>query len=216
MNSINIHNVTKIETATVICENFSAKDLIITNDKGEQFTVTLFGKTLEDLEMAPQEAQEAQKAQENEAKTELLVSVKGALIAWGLADYPQYHALVEELFKEAQRPGNDVDLHASSLSSCLTWGTAEADSRFYIEAHTWASQNRGASSSEILESLKTWGLSSHPDLNELAFKLAVEADQGLDIGLNARDLSSAFLWSRTTDGHDYWEAVDNYAQNITK
>ena len=216
MNSISLHNVTKIETVTTRFADFDAKDLIITNDKGEQFTVTLFGKTLKALEMTPQETQEAQEARENAAKDELLVSVKGALITWGLADYPQYHALVEELFKEAQRPGNDVDLHASSLSSCLTWGTAAADSRFYIEADNWASQNRGASSSEILESLKTWGLSSHPDLNELAFKLAVEADQGLDIGLNARDLSGAFLWSRTTDGHDYWESIDTYAQNITK
>lgn len=153
MNSINIHNVTKIETATVICENFSAKDLIITNDKGEQFTVTLFGKTLEDLEMTPretqeareareaQEAQEAQEALENEAKDELLVSVKGALIAWGLADYPQYHALVEELFKEAQRPGNDVNLNAPSLISCLTWGTSRAGSQFYSKAYTWLQNN---------------------------------------------------------------------------
>jgi hypothetical protein len=207
MNSIHIHNVATIETVTTDFEDFTTKDLIITNDKGEQFTVTLFSKIPGALETAPEEAQE------NEAKDLLLMSVKGALSNWGLEEYPQYHALVEELFEEAQRPGNDVDLGASSLSKCLTWGTAAADSRFYIEAHTWASQNRPAGYPEILESLKTWGLSSHPDLHKLAYKLAVDANEGLDIGLNARDLSSAFIWSCTVDGHDYWEAIDVFAQN---
>ena len=136
MNSIHIHNVAKIETIMTDFEDFTTKDLIITNDKGEQFTVTLFSKIPGALETAPEEAQKA-----------------------------------------PEEPSIFLD---------------------------------------ILESLKTWGLSSHPDLHKLAFKLAVEADQGLHIGLNARDLSGAFLWSRTTDGHDYWEAVDTYAQNIKK
>ena len=55
MNSISLHNVTKIETVTTRFADFDAKDLIITNDKGEQFTVTLFSKVPGALEITPQE-----------------------------------------------------------------------------------------------------------------------------------------------------------------
>jgi|SaaInl59LU_5_DNA_1037362.scaffolds.fasta_scaffold20279_2 hypothetical protein len=140
MNSIHIHNVAKIETIMTDFEDFTTKDLIITNDKGEQFTVALFSKIPGALETAPEEAEKAP----------------------------------EEAQKAPEEPSIFLD---------------------------------------ILESLKTWGLSSHPDLHKLAFKLAVEADQGLDIGLKSPNLGGAFLWSRTTDGHAYWDAIDVFAQN---
>jgi hypothetical protein len=129
MNSINVHNVTKIETVVKTFDTFNTRDLIITNDRGESITVSLFGATVDSLTITQEEVEE---------------------------------------------PSLFLD---------------------------------------ILESLKTWGLSSHPDLHKLAFKLAVEVEQGLDIGLNARDLGGAFLWSRTTDGHAYWDAIDVFAQN---
>ena len=137
MNSINIHNVTKIETVVKTIGDFHYKDLIITDVNGERVQVTLFSQTLEALQEVTEEAQV--EAQEDNTKDLLLMSVKDALFDWGLEGYPQYHALVEELFKEAQRPGNDVDLGAPSLCACLTWGLTEAGTQFYVQANNWTS-----------------------------------------------------------------------------
>ena len=86
------------------------------------------------------ERQAAEEAQEA-SKDLLLMSVRDTLDDWGYNDYPHYNALVHELFLEAQRPDNDVDLNAPSLMSCLTWGTSSAGSSFYSKAYTWLQNN---------------------------------------------------------------------------
>lgn len=65
----------------------------------------------------------------------------------------------------------------------------------------------------IKGSLASWGLADFPEYDKLAYKLAMEASEGLNIDLKAYDLCGAFVWADTVDGHDYWAAVDVFAQN---
>lgn len=65
----------------------------------------------------------------------------------------------------------------------------------------------------IKESLARWGLADFPEYDKLAYKLAMEASEGLNIDLKAYDMCGAFVWANTVDGHDYWASVDVFAQN---
>ena len=163
MTTLTIHDVTSTTISQQAHDAFTCQTLTIETADGQTIALKLFrsdfdgGKdVLQDAQdsqdvlealrddreaQEAHEAQEAQEAAEDEANALLLMSVRGALADWGYDEYPHYHALVHELFTEAQRPGNDVNLNAPSLVSCLTWGTSNAGSQFYSKAYTWLQDN---------------------------------------------------------------------------
>ena len=54
MNNLNLHNIENIEfnTRELLGENTTfVKNLRVTNTKGESFTISLFGKNLDNLEL---------------------------------------------------------------------------------------------------------------------------------------------------------------------
>lgn len=165
MNTFTIHDVTSTTISQGVHDAFTCQTLTIETADGQTIALKLFRsepqadgvkdvlqdaqdtqdlmESLRDDEEAreAQEAQEAQEAAEDLAKGILLSTIRDTLEDWGYNDYPHYNALVHELFLEAQRPGNDVNLNAPSLISCLTWGTSSAGSSFYSKAYTWLQNN---------------------------------------------------------------------------
>ena len=155
MTTLTIHDV--IETTTRLQDHgdFTCQTITIKTADGRTTDLKLFRsepiaegvddvlQDAQDVYTAYQhdlERQAAKEAQEA-SKDLLLMSVRDTLDDWGYNDYPHYNALVHELFLEAQRPDNDVDLNAPSLMSCLTWGTSSAGSKFYSKAYTWLQNN---------------------------------------------------------------------------
>lgn len=165
MTTLTIHDVTSTTISQQAHDAFTCQTLTIKTADGQTIALKLFRseptaegvtdvlqdaqdtqdvlESLRDEREAREahEAQEAQEAAEDLAKGILLSTIRDTLEDWGYSDYPHYNALVHELFLEAQRPGNDVNLNAPSLMSCLTWGTSIAGSSFYSKAFTWIQNN---------------------------------------------------------------------------
>lgn len=145
MTTLTIHDVTATTISQQAHVAFTCQTLTIETADGQTIALKLFRSEpqvdgVKDVLQDAQDVLEARQAEEVE-KDLLLMSVRGTLEDWGYSDYPHYNALVHELFLEAQRPGNDVNLNAPSLMSCLTWGTSSAGSSFYSKAYTWLQNN---------------------------------------------------------------------------
>lgn len=121
MTTIHLHDVTSMTTETNEYDEFSCETITIETQDGQKVKLKLF-------------------KQKPVNETELLItSIKGALVRWGLDDYPEYHTLVTELYHEATKPDNhDVNLGARSFVGCLTWSKADADLSFWLSVDTWA------------------------------------------------------------------------------
>ena len=165
MTTLTIHDVTSTTIRQDVHDAFTCQVLTIETADGQTISLKLFRsepqadgvkdvlqeaqdsqdvvEALREAQDAQEarEAQEAQEAREDEANALLLMSVRGTLAEWGYVTYPEYHALVHELFTEAKRPGNDVNFNAPSLLSCLTWGTSNAGTQFYSKAYNWLQNN---------------------------------------------------------------------------
>ena len=141
MTTLTIHDVTSTTISQQAHDAFTCQTLTIETADGQTIALKLFRSDFDGGKDVLQDAQDAQDVVEDEANALLLMSVRGALADWGYDEYPEYHALVHELFTEAKRPGNDVNLNAPSLISCLTWGTSSAGSQFYSKAYTWLQDN---------------------------------------------------------------------------
>ena len=155
MTTLTIHDVTSTTIRQDAHDAFTCQVLTIETSDGQTVELKLFrsepqvdgvkdvlqdAQDSQDVLEACRDEREARQAEEVE-KDLLLMSVRDTLDDWGYNDYPAYHALVHELFLEAQRPDNDVNLNAPSLISCLTWGTSSAGSQFYSKAYTWLQDN---------------------------------------------------------------------------
>ena len=155
MTTLTIHDVTSTTISQQAHDAFTCQTLTIETADGQTIALKLFrsepqvdgvkdvlqdAQDAQDVLEACRDEREARQAEEVE-KDLLLMSVRSTLDDWGYNDYPHYNALVHELFLEAQRPGNDVNLNAPSLMSCLTWGTSIAGSSFYSKAFTWIQNN---------------------------------------------------------------------------
>ena len=74
-------------------------------------------------------------------ETELLItSIKGALVRWGLDDYPKYHTLVTELYHEATKPDRveELDFGCNSFMACFSWKNADKDVSFWVDVYDWS------------------------------------------------------------------------------
>ena len=78
-----LHDVTSMTTETREYDEFSCETITIETKDGQKVRLKLFReKTVNETEL-------------------LITSIKGALVRWGLDDYPEYHKLVSELYHEA-------------------------------------------------------------------------------------------------------------------
>lgn len=125
MTTLNIHNVTNTTTETRDFDTFTCETITIETKEGQTVKLELFRE---------------KPVVEPVNETELLItSIKGALVRWGLDDYPEYHTLVTELYHEATKPDNqDVNLGARTFVGCLTWAQADAELNFWLEAYNWS------------------------------------------------------------------------------
>ena len=125
MTTLSIHGVTNTATETQDFDTFTCERITIETKDGQTVKLELFRQ---------------KPVAEPVNETELLItSIKGALVRWGLADFPEYERLVTELYHEATKPDNhDVNLGASSFVGCLSWAKADADIEFWISVHKWS------------------------------------------------------------------------------
>ena len=126
MNIIHLHDVTNITTETNEYDEFSCENITIETKDGQNLKLKLF-----------REKPEVEPVNETEL---LITSIKGALVRWGLDDYPDYEELVSELYHEATKPNRfeDLDFGASSFMECFSWKNADKGVSFWCAVYDWS------------------------------------------------------------------------------
>lgn len=125
MTTLNIHGVTNTTTETQDFDTFTCETITIETKEGQTVKLELF-----------REKPVAEPVNETEL---LITSIKGALVRWGLDDYPEYHTLVTELYHEATKPYRleDLDFGCNSFMECFSWKNADKDVSFWVDVYDW-------------------------------------------------------------------------------
>ena len=126
MTTLNIHGVTNTTTETQDFDTFTCETITIETKEGQTVKLELFRE---------------KPVVEPVNETELLItSIKGALVRWGLADFPEYERLVNELYHEATKPDRvePLDFSADCFMGCFSWNTANAPVSFWCAVYDWS------------------------------------------------------------------------------
>lgn len=126
MTTLNIHGVTNTTTETQDFDTFTCETITIETKDGQKTKIELFRE---------------KPVVEPVNETELLItSIKGALVRWGLDDYPDYERLVTELYHEATKPDRvePLDFSSDCFMGCFSWKTADAPVSFWCAVYDWS------------------------------------------------------------------------------